>query len=209
MISIEQYCLISAESVSLSDKILLVNEGNKKFSDFLKELYYILAIDYPKFFKMDNLSKLGFLASEILLKNVQFDSSKDGGNTGIILFNSASSLESDVNFEQTIKSGSDFFPSPAVFVYTLPNILIGEICIRNKIVGQNVFFVTETFEPDFCITFVNEMFAKSEIDSALVGWVDCFQDKHIALMMFVSKHGNGHEFNEVNLKKLASYLKIN
>jgi hypothetical protein len=209
MITLEQYCLITPSKVSLSDIELFKNDGNKQFSDFLKELYYKMEIDYLKFFKMDNLSKLGFLASEILLKHVKFDQTGDGKNTAILLFNSGSSLESDVNFQETINSSDNFFPSPALFVYTLPNIVIGEICIRNKITGQNVFLVTESFEPDFCITFVKEMFVKAGIDHALVGWVDSFSDKQIALLMFVSNNGKGMEFNVANLENLASYIKNN
>ena len=40
------------------------------FSEFIKTAFREFKIEYPKFFKMDNLSKLAFLTSEIILKEV-------------------------------------------------------------------------------------------------------------------------------------------
>ena len=54
---------------------LLYNEGNEQeaqtenFPTFIKNAYKFLKTDYPKFFKMDNLSKLAFLAADVLLKS--------------------------------------------------------------------------------------------------------------------------------------------
>src|SRR3712207_7060242 len=44
-------------------------------------------------------------------------------------------------YEQTICHRAQFFPSPSVFVYTLPNIVTGEIAIRNHYHGETHFFV--------------------------------------------------------------------
>jgi hypothetical protein len=38
------------------------------FAEFSKKAYHHLGLSYPKFFKMDNLSKLAFLGAELLLK---------------------------------------------------------------------------------------------------------------------------------------------
>ncbi|MBO7645775.1 MAG: 3-oxoacyl-ACP synthase, partial [Prevotella sp.] len=38
----------------------------------------------------------------------------------VILFNRSSSVIADREFEKTIKDDADFFPSPSLFVYTLP-----------------------------------------------------------------------------------------
>ena len=39
-------------------------------SAFFNDLYNALKLNYPKFFKMDNLCKTVFLANEVLLKNI-------------------------------------------------------------------------------------------------------------------------------------------
>ena len=56
---------INPDTVMVNDKPLAHNE---KGSAMLTELYRAYIGDYPKFFKMDTLSKLGFVASELLLQ---------------------------------------------------------------------------------------------------------------------------------------------
>jgi len=91
--------------------------------DFAKGLYRFMNLKYPKFHKMDELCKLGFLASEILLDS----NTEVGEDTALVFSNRASSLDTDRKHQLSIKDRKDFYPSPAVFVYTLPNIIMGEI----------------------------------------------------------------------------------
>ena len=42
-------------------------------------------------------------------------------------------------FQETIQHADSYYPSPALFVYTLPNIVTGEIAIRNKYYGETSF----------------------------------------------------------------------
>jgi hypothetical protein len=48
------------------------NENFVNFATFIKALYKKETISYPKFYKMDNLSKLGFLGAEMLLRDNSF-----------------------------------------------------------------------------------------------------------------------------------------
>ena len=107
------------------------------FLSFIKSVYKHYNIKYGKFYKMDGLSKLGFLASELLLINENSNLLPE--ETAIILANSSSSLNTDIKYQKTINDT----PSPSVFVYTLPNIVIGEICIRNIIRGETIFFIQD------------------------------------------------------------------
>src|SRR5690606_9811213 len=104
-----------------------------------KQVYKENNSAYPKFFKMDNLCKLAFLASEFLLEDSKIGSTTQE-NMGIVLSNKSSSLNTDRKHQATINDKDNYFPSPALFVYTLPNIMIGEISIRHQIKGENVFF---------------------------------------------------------------------
>ena len=56
---------ITPNEVSIDGKVLNHNENG---AAMLTELYRAHVGDYPKFFKMDTLSKLGFVASELLLQ---------------------------------------------------------------------------------------------------------------------------------------------
>jgi len=74
---ISSYCVIENNSIAVNgEKQFEIDNGS--FSEFAKAAYKKFEIDYPKFFKMDNLSKLAFLTSEIILKEaVQSDSEID------------------------------------------------------------------------------------------------------------------------------------
>lgn len=84
---------------------------------------------------MDDLCKLGYVAAEYLLEGKTFAPLE----MGMLLANAASSLHTDIRHQQLIDREGDQAASPAVFVYTLPNVVSGEICIRHKIQGENTF----------------------------------------------------------------------
>jgi 3-oxoacyl-[acyl-carrier-protein] synthase-1 len=157
----------------------------------ITELYRSLKLDYPKFFKMDNLSKLGFLASEKIFENEEhrFEPRED---IAVICFNSSSSLEIDTQYQKTIQDNENYFPSPSLFVYTLPNIVAGEIAIRNKFLGETSFYITENFDAEQIYRIVNNAFLDKNVNFVLATWVESFNDTHLVYMILIEKTGNGN-----------------
>jgi hypothetical protein len=126
---------------------------------------------------------------------------------GILLINSSSTLDTDDRYNKTIADKSNYFPSPAVFVYTLPNIMVGEISIRNKIMGENITFVAEKYNPQNLHDFVEMLFLNERIKGCICGWVEFDRDgqNYESLMYFVEKE----DFNDRNIKFAPSYLEKN
>ena len=153
---------------------------------FLGSVYRRSHIDYPKFFKMDNLSKLGFLSAEILLQGTDILQKYPGEGLGIILGNARSSLESDEKHQDFIRDREKYSPSPSVFVYTLPNIVAGEIAIRHKIKGENTVFIFERFDPAFMVHYIADLFRNQRVDGCMAGWVDCYRD-HYESFLFIAE----------------------
>lgn len=135
----------------------------------LTALYKSLAVDYPKFYKMDMLCRLGFLATEILLKDKALEE-----NTTIILFNRSSSEVSDKKYIATISDEKAYYPSPSVFVYTLPNIVLGEIALRHGLHGETSFYVLPGREEET----MSQIIASAQADTLITGWLDCEDDRH-------------------------------
>lgn len=133
-------------------------------------LYRQFVGDYPKFFKMDSLCKLGFMGAELLLKDIP---SQERENIAVILFNRNGSLITDRNYQKTI-SDDNYFPSPALFVYTLANIVTGEIAIRNKIYGETSFYLLDAYDPKEIEEIVKHVAPASPL--LLTGWVDYNND---------------------------------
>lgn len=133
-----------------------------------------LGAPYPKYFKMDNLCRLGYVASEMLLKDSaeRFTPRED---TAVILFNANSSIDNDRKYLATI-TPEEFYPSPSLFVYTLPNIVTGEIAIRNKFMGETSVYILE--KPDFneMRAIVHEALQDPATKQIIWGWVDFKSD---------------------------------
>lgn len=158
--------MVSPGEVWLNGKII----SRKGITDLYREY----AGDYPKFFKMDSLCKLGFIGAEILLKEF---SPKEKEDCAIVLFNESSSLITDRNYENTIHDPENYYPSPALFVYTLANIVTGEIAIRHKIFGETSFYVTDKYDNVYMESIVRNIFQTSSPSMVLYGWVDYKTDK--------------------------------
>jgi 3-oxoacyl-[acyl-carrier-protein] synthase-1 len=175
---------ITHRSVSVNEKDLPVSAGDGRF---LAAVYRTLGIDYPKFFKMDHLSKLGFLASELLLRE---DTPRfvPRADCAVICFNRSSSLDTDTLYQATIRQGEDYFPSPSLFVYTLPNIVTAEIAIRNKLYGETSFYICKEFHAQQIFRTVNHTFADPSVRSALAGWTEYGSGRCEAFMMQIETH---------------------
>ncbi len=156
------------------------NAEHTEFHHFAKALYTNLNPGYPKFFKMDALCKLAFLGAEFLLAGKKLH-----GETAIILGNRHGSIDTDSRHRESIMDRKNYFPSPAVFVYTLPNIMLGEICIRHGITGENSCFLMNAFDPDFFHTYAGNLLTRDGYAECIVGWVDFEPDSykaHLALI---------------------------
>ena len=179
---ISGYCSIENNTVKLNGQEIF-NVPDAAFSEFAKQLYRHMETDYPKFFKMDNLSKLSFLTAELLLKD------GDNENTALLFANASSSLDTDVKFNDSISDKDNYFPSPAVFVYTLPNICLGEISIKHKLYTENSFFIFDAFNPEFFANYAAVLLNTDKAAKVLCGWVEFLNDEYKAFMYLVSDNG--------------------
>lgn len=143
---ITAYSYIGAGKAVASGTLVFHQENIPNFAGFIKDLYRQEKVSYPKFFKMDSLSKLGFMAAELLFRG-DLAGRFEPDRLAVVLSNSSSSLDTDLTHQESIRNRSAYFPSPSVFVYTLANIVIGEICIRHRIKGENAFLISEKFNP--------------------------------------------------------------
>ena len=179
---LKHYIVITPETVKLNGvDISHAEQGNA----MLTELYRAHVGDYPKFFKMDTLCKLGFVASEMLLKDEGQERFVPCEDRAVVLFNRTASLQADTNYQSTIQDPENFFPSPAAFVYTLPNIVTGEIAIRNKYFGETSFIVVESCDAQIMARQLMNAFRDPMTQSILGGWLDCTDENHFEARLFL------------------------
>lgn len=173
---------ITPEGVTLCGEALTVDGANGK--SMLTALYRKYVGDYPKFYKMDLLSRLGFIAAELLFQkegaHAAFDQSR-----AVLLFGQSASCVADRSFEATIQPGDNYFPSPADFVYTLPNIVLGEIAIRHQLHGETCYFALSERDDALIHQLVSQAFLDPATTSALYGWIDAPDDNHFVAELHI------------------------
>ena len=175
-------CVISKNKVYKKGVTVFENKKTD-LQSFLLSVYLHFDISYPKFYKMDNLCKLGWLASEILLKDELISIDHKAEEIAIVLSNADSSLDTDLKYFETVKD----IPSPGLFVYTLPNIIIGEICIRNHFKGPNAFFISQNFDPEFIEKYVSNLLDNNLAAQCICGWVELIGEEYQAVLFLIEK----------------------
>ena len=177
-------------TLTKTNTIRITSSDEKSLTDIYKRQIG----DYPKFYKMDILSRLAFVAAELL---APLPLHRGGENSSevfhrgdleeaIILFNHSSSLVTDRQFLATISDTEDFtdalapwdadkarcFPSPSLFVYTLPNIAASEIAIRHHICGETCFYILPSKDEAIMQQILEATLRGTNGTSVISGWVD-------------------------------------
>lgn len=165
----------------------LGEQEGKEHHSLLTSLYKQMIGNYPKFYKMDGLSRLGFVASEILLNAEKGETDKE---RAIIFFNHSSSIASDRNYKESINDKNNYFPSPSIFVYTLPNIVTGEIAIRNHFHGETSFFILPDKDERMMEGILQASCRDDQSKSFLTGWIDYEDERHFEADLKIKKMRN-------------------
>lgn len=167
--------LVESSRILLNDKEVYSSESDD-FQDFIRSAFKTVCAPNMKFYKMDSLSKLGYVASEVLLDGIEYGEE----DCGLILSGVYGSLDTDIRHQQIIDTETDASASPAVFVYTLPNVVEGEISIRHHIKGENTWFWSD----DRTLSDVREYAALSmsaqDMKYCIVGHIDFLNGRYFA-----------------------------
>lgn len=192
-------CIITGNKVFKNGQLHFEAAGLPA-NDFLTAVYRSLELSYPKFHKMDNLSKLGLLANEVLLQPDFKKEKYRPEEVGIVLSNANSSLDTDIKYFETART----IASPAQFVYTLPNIVIGEISIRHGFKGENGFFVSEIFDAGFLEHYAGHLLENNMMQCCICGWVDVLGEAYKASLFLIEKEKSANSviFTAENCNKL-------
>ena len=179
---------ITPQGVWLDGKVFAIDKEGKQ-SSLLTALYKQIIGNYPKYYKMDGLCRLGFIASELLLKAERDEGSftEDTNKTrAIVFFNRSSSIASDKKYLASIVEKDNYFPSPSVFVYTLPNIVTGEIAIRNGYHGETSFYILPHKNELLMQDIIETTFMDEQTTSVLTGWLDYEDSEHFEADLYIA-----------------------
>lgn len=172
--------VIERGKIVLDGEVLLETDPAGAFATFIRTAYKFLALDDRKFYKMDDLCKLGYIAAACLFARNGGKTGYEPGEVGIIFANTSSSMDTDLKHQHIIDTMGDREASPAVFVYTLPNVVLGELCIRYKIQGENTFFINNRYPESFIRDYATLVMRKQKLRACLTGWCELTGDRYEA-----------------------------
>jgi hypothetical protein len=189
MVYISGISSIGGNRIRRNGSLLPVPEATGT-SDFATQVYEWLKPEYPKFYKMDLPSQLAFLAAEILLQELPL-SHYDPTTMALTLTSASGSLDTDLRYAASART----LASPALFVYTLPNIAGGELCIRHKLKGENTFFITPAFDAPLLAGHVEQTLRIPGMEACIGGWIEAVNGHHDVFLYLAEKTKRGMEIN--------------
>lgn len=151
----------------------------------LTELYKTHIGQYPRYYKMDPLARLGFVASELLLQAEGKERTGEDWTRGVVLCNRSSSIMADRTYEATVHQTDGYYPSPSAFIYTLPNIVTGEIAIRNGYKGETAFYILPRKDDALIDRIIGATLTDHRLKSLIAGWIDCEDEHHYEVEIYI------------------------
>jgi hypothetical protein len=180
------------------DGIALYQAAEKDPQQIPADIYRQMGLSYAKFFKMDLLSRVAFLASELVIPQPVTEN-KD--HIATILSTTSGCLDVDKKFEESRQT----LASPALFVYTLPNIMLGEICIRNGFKGEQMCTIADGPDASWFDFYAYDLLQYRGTEACLCGYAEATEHKIEAAMFWVSKVPTALPFSMDSLNAIFNH----
>ncbi len=166
---------ISNGRISVDGKVVFQADSTD-FQIFIREAFKSRGESNLKFYKMDDFCKLGYVASAWLLDGIEYGEEE----CGLILSGKYGCLDTDIKHQEIIDTEGDASASPAVFVYTLPNVVAGEISIRHHIKGENTWFWSEDASMSDIREYARLAAAAQDLKYCIIGHLDFLKGEYFA-----------------------------
>jgi len=176
------FCEIKGGEVRINDELCLTS-NQTDLGNTLAAIIQSYNVVHPRFGKMDRLCQLGYTCVELLIQGRNLSEKYNPDNISLLFSNYSSSLDNDFKYYATTES----IPSPSLFVYTLPNIMLAEICIKNKFKGENLFFISDSFDVPIMLFQIENQFKNSTSQACICGWVEVFEENYHGMVFLVEQ----------------------
>ena len=137
----------------------------------VSELYKKYLSDGSRFFKMDLFSRLAYVGTGLLAKDALEGIAPE--EIAILLFTVNGSVLADRKHLSTYTHTDEYYPSPSVFINTLPNVVLGEIAMKNTIKGETTLVMLPEKDEPLNEKIVAATLAATRPTAVMAGWVDC------------------------------------
>jgi len=142
-----------------------------KGAALLPELYKKYLADGSRFFKMDHFSRLAYVGTGLLAKDALEGCAPE--DIGLLIFTLNGSVLADRKHLSTFSKPDEYYPSPAIFINTLPNVVLGEIAVTHRIQGETTLVMLPGRDEAIMDTILAATLAATRPSVLITGWVDC------------------------------------
>ena len=167
---------ITPDGLSLDEKdVPLENRG----ASLITEVFKKYLADGSRFFKMDLYSRLAYVGTSLLAKDSLAD--YDPEDVALVIFTQNGSVLADRKHLSTFSNPEEFYPSPAVFINTLPNVVLGEIAVKNNVKGETTLVLLPSRDEAAMSRIIEATGSVTGPAVMICGWIDCdSEDSYIA-----------------------------
>ena len=174
--------VIGDGSVNVDGEVVFADE-NADYHVFIRDAFKAGGGQNMKFYKMDDFCKLAYVAADRLLEGIDFGEEE----CGMVLSGRYGCLDTDMKHQQIVDSEGDAGASPAVFVYTLPNVAAGEVSIRHHIKGENTWFWSDDRQMRDIRQYAGMMMAAQDLKYCIIGYFDSIAGKYEAVFKLLER----------------------
>ena len=169
-------------------------------ASLITEIYKKHLSDDSRFFKMDLYSRIAYVGSCLLAK----DSLKgfEPEDVSLLLFTLNGSILADRKHISSYSNPEEYYPSPSVFINTLPNVVLGEIAVKNTIKGETTLVMLPTKDDAMMETIVDITLVATQPSAMIYGWVDCVSEDSFFAELKLKKP------NIYNMEELTNEIKL-
>ena len=159
---------ITPDGLSVDDKAVPLETSG---ASLITEIYKKYIADGSRFFKMDLYSRLAYVGTSLLAKDSL--EGHDPEDRALFVFTQNGSVLADRKHLSTFSNPEEFYPSPAVFINTLPNVVLGEIAVKNSIKGETTLVLLPARDEAAMDRIMDATVTATRPAVVIYGWVDC------------------------------------
>ena len=172
----------------LVSKVPKLNSTNHIIPDYHKSHHVSLSpgeliIDGSK--QVLSFSRLAFVATDILLQAEGKERFVTSDDRAVIMFNHSSSVQADRSYLSTIADDENCFPSPSIFVYTLPNMAVAEVAMRNLYHAETSLYILPERDDHVMQQVIRASLLDKTTCSMITGWVDYEDNDHFVADLYI------------------------
>jgi len=156
----------------------------------LTNAWAAMKVELPRFVRMDRNSKLVSIAAAPFFTAEGIITKYPKDRIGMVIMGTHGSMETDQRYLDQLLAENH--ASPGLFVYTLPNIAMGELSIQHGLHGSGLCLLSEAPDVGQLRDACEILLRDHDMEAVICGWANIFAGSAVATFMVVTtgKEGN-------------------